>query len=202
MTILGDLAQATVPGGQRDWARAIAVLDAPVSTYDELTVGYRVPAPILDVANRLLPVVAPGLRPTTSARARGDAPRFRSVSGPELADAIVAEASDLRSEWESTAVVVPPSLYDASAQALTEAGLDFTDGRQTLALGDHLTLLTATMTKGLEFDAVLVLEPARIVAEHPNGLRLLYVVLTRAVQALSVLSSEPLPPELAGDVRR
>jgi superfamily I DNA/RNA helicase len=98
--------------------------------------------------------------------------------------------------------VVPPSLYDASAQALTEAGLDFTDGRQTLALGDHLTLLTATMTKGLEFDAVLVLEPARIVAEHPNGLRLLYVVLTRAVQALSVLSSEPLPRELADDVRR
>ena len=75
--------------------------------------------------------------------------------------------------------------------------MSFLDGQTAAALGDHVTLLPPSATKGLEFDAVVVVEPAEIVAEAGGDLRLLYVVLTRAVQHLTVLHADPLPPSLA-----
>ena len=100
--------------------------------------------------------------------------------------------------WTSVGVVAPASLIGEVAGALGDAGVAFVDGQRSAALGDHVTLLPPAATKGLEFDAVLVVEPARILAEEPNGSRILYVVLTRAVQHLGIVHAEALPAALAG----
>ena len=198
MTILGDLAQASASGGQTRWSDAIELLDAPAVQYEELTVGYRVPAPILDYANRLLPRAAPDVRPTTSARKDGAAPRVVTTSELDLPATVAGIAGALSEQWTSTAVVVPRSLRVVVMEALDAAGVECTDGLRTSELGEHLTLLTPATTKGLEFDAVLAVEPTRIVAEDEHGMRLLYVVLTRAVQSLTVVHAQDLPAELEG----
>lgn len=197
MTILGDLAQATAPAAQTDWDRALADLRVPGARLEELTVGYRVPEPIMAFANRLLPYAAPGLRPPSSVRTGGEAPKVAAARPDHLGEAVAAEVSDVADRWPLTGVVVPDSLRDSITTALSHAGTAFLDGATAAALGDHITLLPPTATKGLEFDAVVVVEPAEIISESGGDLRLLYVVLTRAVQELRVVHSHPLPPALA-----
>jgi DNA helicase IV len=194
LTILGDLAQATAPGGQTNWADALAVMAPPRPRLDELTVGYRVPAPIIDFANRLLPTAAPLVRPTGSVRLRGEAPELVSVGAEDLAEAVAWRTAALASAWNTVGVIVPAALFDDVLPALAAAGLACTDGRRAAALDDHVTVLSAIGSKGLEFDAVLVAEPAAVVAE--DGERALYIALTRAVQALTVVHAAPLPQEL------
>ena len=196
MTILGDLAQATAPGSQTDWADALAALAVTGAHREELTIGYRVPGPILDYANRLLPEAAPGLRPSTSVRLTGMPPTVVRTDEDDRAAAVGTAVAELLELVTSIGVVPPVALQAAVQSALADRGIPFVDGQRTLSLGDHVTVLPPTATKGLEFDAVVVLEPGRIVAEEPGGLRLLYVVLTRAVQHLTVVHSEPLPPAL------
>ncbi|MGI8810047.1 MAG: ATP-binding domain-containing protein, partial [Acidimicrobiales bacterium] len=190
MTVLGDLAQATSAAGQRRWEDAVIHLGASQARVEELELGYRVPAAILDFANRLLPVAAPHVRPSRSVRTGGDPPRI--VRADDLAAGVVAETAGLAGRWTSVGVIVPTSTLDALATALAEAGMAFADGRRG-ALSDTVTLLGPAAAKGLEFDAVLVAEPARIVAEEPSGHRALYVALTRAVQEVVVVSTSDLP---------
>jgi DNA helicase IV len=197
MTILGDLAQATAPAAQTDWGLALAELRVPGARLEELSVGYRVPELIMAFANRLLPYAAPGLRPPSSVRPGGDAPKVAAVRRDDLAEAVAAEVREVADRWPLTGIVVPDSLRDGVTTALGQADIAFLDGVTAAALGDHITLLPPAATKGLEFDAVVVVEPAEIVAESGGDLRLLYVVLTRAVQQLRVVHSHPLPPALA-----
>lgn len=190
ITVLGDLAQATTPWAPGDWAITLRHLGHADATVRPLTAGYRVPGEVLAVANRLLPHIAAGVPAATSVRAGAGALRF-------------AAAGELRAELRralqapgSVGVIVP----DADAAHTLEllradglpAGLPDTDQR--------VTVVPAAAAKGLEFDSVVLLEPARIVAaeaSRPAGLRRLYVVLTRAVSRLAVVHDEPLPPELA-----
>ena len=102
----------------------------------------------------------------------------------------------MASTWPLTGIVAPGSMCKEVAAALEEAGAAFVDGVRVAALGEHVTLLPAAATKGLEFDAVVVVEPGQIIAETNGDLRLLYVVLTRAVQHLSIVHARPLPPVL------
>jgi DNA helicase IV len=194
MTILGDLAQATAPGGQTSWDDALAVMAPPRPRRDELTVGYRVPAPIIDFANRLLPLAAPTLTPTGSVRLRSEEPRLTEVEGDDLAIAAALATQELIGEWNTVGVVAPLSVFDEVAAALASTGVSFTDGRRAAALDDHVTLLPPLSVKGLEFDAVVVAEPATVVDE--DGVRALYIALTRAVQVLSVVHARPLPEPL------
>jgi DNA helicase IV len=196
MTVLGDLAQTTSPGGQTDWAEAIGDLGAPGAQLDELTVGYRVPEPIMAFANRLLPESAPNLRPPSSVRRVGRAPAIVSVEPLQLTSAAAEEASAVASTWPLTGIVAPWSICQELGAALEKAAVPFVDGVRVAALGEHITLLPAASTKGLEFDAVIVVEPHQIVAEADGDLRLLYVVLTRAVQHLSIVHARPLPSAL------
>jgi DNA helicase IV len=198
ITALGDLAQTTAPGGQTDWAEALLDLGAPEAQPDELTIGYRVPGPIMDFANRLLPITAPSVSPPSSVRRAGQAPTIISVDPLRLAGAAASETSSVASTWPLTGVVAPESMYERVAVAFEEAGVLFVDGARIAALGDHVTLLPAGSTKGREFDAVVVVEPSQIVAEAHGDLRLLYVVLTRAVQHLSIVHARPLPSVLGG----
>jgi DNA helicase IV len=201
MTVLGDLAQATRVGGQTDWDDALAALtlgrrDGRVA---ELTLGYRVPGPILDWANQLLPIAAPGVTPAASVRTSGDAPTVRRVDDP-IKEAI-ALAAALLGRWATVGVLAAADDLDAVVKRASEADVVVRDARQLgQGLGEGINVVEAATAKGLEFDAVVVIEPHRIVesvGDTATGARVLYVSLTRAVQHLSVVHHEPLPLGLA-----
>jgi DNA helicase IV len=191
VTVLGDLAQATTPWAVGDWVRTLQFLGHGGARIRPLTAGYRVPGSVLQVANRLLPHIADGVPPATSIRAGSDALRFAAR------DQLVTEVARLLGQPGSLAVIVADAARDATAEQLRAAGIavdvDEADGVE------RVSVVAAGVAKGLEFDSVLVVEPAAIVAAEATrtvGLRRLYVVLTRAVSHLTVLHDDPLPPEL------
>lgn len=195
MTVLGDLAQATEPAAQTSWEDAVVHLGSPATaSVEELELGYRVPRPILDVANRLLPAVAPGVRAARSVRVEGSAPRVVSASGEELADQVAAVVAEMAVQWGSVGVISPSVLADGVADALSRASVLFGTGARG-GLGDVVTLLAPPEAKGLEFDAVVVVEPSQVYEDERGG-RLLYIALTRAVQELAIVHARPLPAAL------
>jgi DNA helicase IV len=190
MTIVGDLAQRESPAGVRSWA---AVLDKHVPerwAYRQLTVNYRTPADIMDVAAGVLAEVDPALRPPTSVRRTGVAPWARAVPSNGLAGALLAAVSELADQvGEGTVAVIAPSGTPLPARLRTALA----DG-----LGRPVSVLTPYGAKGLEFDAVLLCEPGRLLDGSRSGAAELYVALTRATQRLGVLHSAPLPAALDG----
>jgi DNA helicase IV len=172
----------------------------------ELTVNYRTPREIMELAARVLEQVAPGVRSPDSVRASGRRPRVVWVdradgfgAAARLARSVTGTlGEELRESTAGTAaVIVPPSLAAPVAEALRQSGMSFgTAGRD--ALDERVTLLTVDDAKGLEFDSVTVVEPARLIAESPQGLRALYVAFTRATQRLTIVHADPLPAALAG----
>ncbi len=188
MTVLGDLAQATAPAAQSSWDDVVGHLGAPASARrTDLDLGYRVPAAIVDVANRLLAEAAPGVTPCRSVRLGGRPPRFLAVEaalGTEgLHDRIVAAVAELSGRYTSVAVIAPPRLAPDAHRL------------------PGVTVVAPPDAKGLEFDAVVVAEPAAIAGGTAPGLRLLYVALTRAVQELIVVHARPLPSTLSSGGR-
>jgi DNA helicase IV len=200
LTVLGDLAQATTPWATTSWADALGHLGKPDAHVEQLTRGFRVPGEVIEYAARLLPHIAPDLEPPTSVRrSRGE---LVVTSAPSLLDVVRTAVA----REGSVGLIVPDALVGSVAAELRAAGLGFallgeepaTEGLET-EFDQHLDLVPATLAKGLEFDHVVLLEPAAIVAGEPTrvtGLRRLYVCLTRAVTSLVVLHREPLPPEL------
>ena len=200
LTVLGDLAQATTPWATRSWAEALGHLGKPDAHVEQLTRGFRVPGEVIEYAARLLPHIAPDLEPPTSVRrSRGE---LSVLSAPALLD-VVGKAV---AREGSVGLIVPDAAVTSVAAELSAAGLGFallgeapsTEGLET-EFDQHLDLVPATLAKGLEFDHVVLLEPAAIVSGEPTrvtGLRRLYVCLTRAVTSLVVLHREALPAEL------
>ncbi|MGQ0433590.1 MAG: HelD family protein [Microthrixaceae bacterium] len=198
MTILGDLAQATAPAAQRSWEEAVVSLGSPDSArIEELGLGYRVPKPILDLANRLLPVFAPGVGAPRSVRTSGPAPVIRGAAADELCDVVAGIVGAHAAAWGSVGVVVPDHLLEEVEASLRGADVPFGDARQH-GLEGVVTVLRPPEAKGLEFDAVVVVEPAGFVIDGVVGGRLLYIALTRAVQELTIVHHAPLPAALAG----
>jgi DNA helicase IV len=194
-TLLGDLAQSTTPAGQRSWAdvqRHLGVAKAPPA---ELTIGYRVPAPVLDVANRLLPLTGVDVAPSRSVRVAGEAPAVRRAAAGELAVAVAEEALSVRHRHPLTGVIVPPARRDEVAAALAAAGLVPIERVQP-GSSHEIPLFGAEAVKGLEFDGVVVVNPHEILDGTPRGARLLYVAMTRAVQTLHCVTDAPLPAVL------
>jgi DNA helicase IV len=192
VTVLGDLAQATTPWAVGDWAATLRLLGHDGATVRPLTAGYRVPGSVLTVANRLLPHIAEGVPPATSVRSGPDALHFAPRAG------LVTEVQRALARPGSVAVIVADHERDAVVVQLRAAGIaldvDEADGVE------RVSVVQAGVAKGLEFDSVLVVEPAAIVAAEATrlvGLRRLYVVLTRAVSHLAVLHDDALPVELS-----
>jgi DNA helicase IV len=187
LTILGDLAQATGACPTTNWDVALEHLGRPANArLAELTVGYRLPGAILDAANRLLPEAAPDVTPARSAREQGDPPAIVTCAPDEIVARAVALAAELAAGLATTAVIAPTSMLEA----LHAAGL----GAETL--GEGVMLLDPVTAKGLEFDGVVLVEPGLIHADGPQGPRLLFVALTRAVQRLVLVHATPLPAAL------
>ncbi|MGH3155359.1 MAG: HelD family protein [Streptosporangiaceae bacterium] len=198
MTVLGDLAQATSAAAQRSWDEAARNLGVETNyEISHLNIGYRLPSAILDFANRLLPAVAPTVTPSESVRRACEAPQIMRVAAPARVTRAIELAKENLPAWSSIALVAPPSLMDQVAESL-DGDVPFNDSRLSLELTEPVTLTTASRAKGLEFDLVVVLEPGVISEEE--GMRALYVALTRAVQRVVIVHSQPLPAELsAGD---
>ncbi|MFK4086784.1 HelD family protein [Kribbella sp. NPDC020789] len=197
MTVLGDIAQGTTPWATPSWEEALKHLGKRGAHTEELTAGFRVPGQVIEYAARLLPIIAPHLTPPTAVRrARGELSITRV---DDSLDAAVKTVGEVSSRPGSIGLIVPDALVAATRKALQEQGLSFA------VLGDeddaesHLDVVPASLAKGLEFDHVVLVEPAGIVAgeaDERTGLRRLYVCLTRAVTSLAVLHSEDLPAVL------
>ena len=196
-TVLGDIAQGTTPWAATSWPALLGHLGKPDAAVRELDVGYRVPRQILDYASRLLPSIAPELRPAASLRQDPGSLTIESVPpgqyGRRLAS-VCASALDLPG---SVAVICADAQAPEAAAALRGAGLDFAVLGAEPASGDaRLVVVPVTLAKGLEFDHVVLGEPGRIAAGEAYGLRRLYVALTRAVSKLTILHAELIPAEL------
>jgi DNA helicase IV len=191
-TVLGDLAQGTTPWAAPSWESLLSNLGKPDTSVRELSVGYRVPRQILDFASSLLAVIAPELRPASSLRADPGALDVVQVPADALGAEVAAAAARAGSRPGSVAVIAADPQVASLAAALEAAGLAYgTPGSDA-----RLTLVPVTLAKGLEFDHVIVVEPARIARAEARGLQRLYVALTRAVSRLTVLYAEPLPEAL------
>ncbi|GIF71291.1 HelD family protein [Asanoa siamensis] len=192
LTVLGDLAQGTTPWAATTWPEQMAHLGRPDAVVEALTTGFRVPATVLNLANRLLPGTAPltrSLRTDGALRIRHD---------DDLAGATVAAVHAALQHAGSIAVIATDARLATLSEALRAAGVEVNtadDDRH------RVTALPATLAKGLEFDHVIAVEPDEIVRAEPRGLNRLYVVLTRAVTRLDVLHSRPLPALLTEPVR-
>ncbi|MEO3815879.1 AAA family ATPase [Plantactinospora sp. B24E8] len=192
LTVLGDLAQGTTGWAASDWRQQLAYLGRPDATVMPLTAGFRVPAAILDLANRLLPELGAEVPVTRSVRTDGEL-RIRAATDLVAATATAVRTALVRDG--SVAVIATDRRLASLAAALADAGITATEVAEEVD-GVRVTLLPTTLAKGLEYDHVVVVEPAEIVEAEPRGLHRLYVVLTRAVSRLDVLHHRPLPAAL------
>jgi DNA helicase IV len=170
-TVVGDLAQRRSAAGATSWDTMLEPYVPGRWVYRSLTVNYRTPAEIMAVAAALLAEFAPGVEPPESVRANGVRPWARHVTEDEL-PAAIEEFVREEAGREGTSVVIGPAGVPGA--------------------------VVPSETKGLEFDAVLVVHPEQILADGPRGAAELYVALTRATQRLGVLHQGPLPRALAG----
>jgi DNA helicase IV len=201
MTIVGDIAQATGAWAHANWEEILDRL--PTARRDprraELTIGYRIPAPNMALASRVLEVAAPDLQPPTSVREDGDPPRIVRAAGRD--DLTTAAAQAVVDERDAVglgnlAVICPSSLVEPLALALEAAGVEFGIAPRS-GLDLQVTVVPVGLVKGLEVDASVVVEPAGIVAEEAQGYRALYVALTRSTKRLAIVHSDPLPDVIA-----
>jgi DNA helicase IV len=196
MTLVGDPGQASRPGAVAGWDDILSLLPTHVAPRTStLSINYRTPAEIMEVAARLLAVAAPTVEPSRSVRATGTRPRFVEADRGGLAVVAAREARDAHGRTGTVAVIAPGGVHADLVAALTDlhavaGGVD--------AIDAPVAVLEAGDAKGLEFDHVVVVEPSLLVTPDRAGLRLLYVTLTRATKTLTVVHADPLPEALVG----
>ncbi|MFD0148677.1 HelD family protein [Streptomyces sp. NPDC055721] len=194
LTVLGDLAQGTTPWAARDWREQLAHLGRAEAPVVPLTLGYRVPAAIVDLANRLLPHLGADVPAGRSVRTDGEVTVYRASGASGASGLPAATRAAVRAALAaegSVGVITADGLVGPVEEAVRGCGA---------GAGQRVTVLPATAVKGLEFDHVVVVEPAAIVAAEARGANRLYVVLTRAVSRLALVHAEELP-ECLGPVR-
>ncbi|GAA0332841.1 AAA family ATPase [Actinoallomurus spadix] len=198
MTIVGDVAQTGDAAGTSSWEGVLRPHVGERWRLAQLTVNYRTPAEIMAVAAGLLAALDPGLRPPRSVRETG-VPPWRLSTAPEDLPGILAE----RAAREAAAlgdgrlaVIVPETRLTELAGAVAAAVPELAYGADP-DLERRVVMLTVRQAKGLEFDSVLIADPAAILAASPRGRNDLYVALTRATQRLGILHPGPAPAEPA-----
>ncbi|MFW6723927.1 HelD family protein [Streptomyces sp. MAR4 CNY-716] len=191
VTVLGDLAQGTTPWAARDWPAFLTHLGKPDAHVTALTAGFRIPGAVAALADRLL------------AHLDADVPRARSLrrdgeavveAADDAAAAAVAAVKSALEQAGSVGVIAADREADGLRGALRAAGLPVSGTAD--APGARLTVVPASTAKGLEYDHVVLVEPAAIADAEPRGMNRLYVALTRAVSRLHIVHTAPLPPGL------
>ncbi|MET7280236.1 AAA family ATPase [Kribbella sp. NPDC005582] len=189
ITVLGDLAQGTTPWAARTWAAQLGHLGKPGAELVALTTGYRVPASVVELANRLLTALPVEVPQTRSFRTDG---QLTITAVLDLGAGVVDAVRRALPHEGSIGVIAADDRTADLADLLKAAGIETVppdgDGR--------VAVVPAGLAKGLEYDHVIAVEPAEIVEAEPRGLNRLYVILTRAVSRLDVLRTRPLPEEL------
>ena len=195
MTIVGDIAQATSAHAPASWQEVLAHLPKKnPSRIIGLTVGYRIPKQIMDLATQVMLAAAPNQVAPVSVREGDAAPKFVQCSSGELLAKLIDETNRLVTELSdgNVAIVCPDEMTEEICRALDSAKIVFgRAGASGIEFG--LTVVPVSVIKGLELDGVVVVEPAKIVAAQTHGLRALYVALTRSTRRLSVVHSQALP---------
>jgi DNA helicase IV len=196
-TLLGDLAQRTTPWSADRWEDALGHLGRRSTRVEHLPRAFRAPKEVLDFANRLLPEIAPGVRPARSVRSVPGSLRVRAVAGEAVAAAWLRALDEALAEDGSVGLVVADPDTEAAGEELAGRGVEFREVDR-FDTDTRLALVPASAVKGLEFDQVVLVEPAAIAdpALGPTGLRRLYTALTRAVLGLTVVHARPLPAAL------
>ncbi|WP_200258459.1 AAA family ATPase [Streptomyces sp. HSG2] len=198
-TVLGDLAQGTTPWATPSWSQALVHLGKADGVVEELTAGFRVPGDVIAYASRLIPHIAPDLTPVASARVN---PGFFEVRATDPASGLthtVAACREMLAREGSVGLIAADAAVPELAEALAAAGVGHLRPGEPTTPGARLALVPASLAKGLEYDHVVLAEPAAVVEGEPDertGLRRLYVCLTRAVSGLIVTHARPLPARL------
>jgi DNA helicase IV len=195
MTLVGDVAQTGDLAGTSSWDQVLSPYVVNRWHLEELTVNYRTPAEVMAVASSVLAAIDKTLVPPRSVRQTGIPPRIERV-GPDLArlgDVVKAEAAEVGEG--RLGVIVPELRLDEVAAAVTQQIPDAALGEDP-ELTRTVVVLTVKNAKGLEFDSVVLVDPAGIIDESPRGQSDLYVALTRATQRLTILHEGPLPASL------
>jgi DNA helicase IV len=198
MTIVGDIAQATGAWPHQSWESVLEYLpDRRPPRRADLTIGYRVPGPIMELAAKMLVLAAPGITPPRSIRHTGEPPLILGVASSELEAEVVERVRyELKTIGSGNiGVIVPESMAHQIDAALTRAGIEY--GRATRqGLEKQVTVVPVNLVKGLELDSVLVIEPKRVLNEQIRGAQSLYVALTRSTKRLTVIHTGQLPEVL------
>jgi DNA helicase IV len=201
MTIVGDVAQTGGPAGTTSWERVLQPLAGDRWRLSRLTVNYRTPAEIMAATADLIAVIAPGQRPPRSVRETG-VPPWRLGTTHEalpaaLAEITAAEVAAVRVGGEGRLAVIVPDARIAELGAAVARAVPGASFGENPDLTKEVVLLGVGQAKGLEFDSVLIADPAAIIAGSPRGRSDLYVAMTRSTQRLGVLHPGPPPAEVA-----
>ncbi|MGH3932147.1 MAG: ATP-binding domain-containing protein, partial [Pseudonocardiaceae bacterium] len=196
MTVVGDIAQTGDRAGASSWQEVLGPYVAQRWRLEQLTVNYRNPAEIAVLADRVLAALDLGIAPPQSVRSTGLPPRFVPVVDlrQELPPVVAAE---LATVGDGRLAVLGPRAQVGELGKLIEAEVPGPVGTSDGDLDTPVTVLSVAQAKGLEFDAVVLVDPAAILAESPRGLGDLYVALTRATHRLAIVYSGELPEVLA-----
>jgi DNA helicase IV len=196
-TLLGDLAQRTTPWSAARWGDVVGHLGRPSIRVEHLPRAFRAPKEVLDFANRLLPEIAPEVRPARSVRSVPGSLRVRAVPPAAMPAAWVRALEEALVEDGSVGLVVADPTVGATGAELAGRGLEAREVDR-FDTDTRLALVPASAVKGLEFDQVVLVEPAEIADPvlGAAGLRRLYTALTRAVLGLTIVHARPLPPAL------
>ncbi|MEU0555422.1 UvrD-helicase domain-containing protein [Dactylosporangium sp. NPDC006015] len=201
LTVVGDLAQSTGAWARDHWEEVTEHLPAVLpQVVVGLRYGYRVPRQVYELAAELLPVAAPDIEPTRAVREGPADPGIHVVEPAERAGRAALVAKDHALGGRFVGIVCPAACRSELEFALHANDLQW--GRADQGELDHpINLVSPQEAKGLEFDAVIVVEPEEIVAEDDRGHRLLFVALTRTIRYLDIVcSGDPLPVEPGPDV--
>lgn len=195
MTVVGDIAQTANPWGATSWGAVLEPVAPGRWREAELTVNYRTPSEVMTVAADVLRTISPELEPPTSVRDSGTPPVAISTDRDDLFVRVASVTADALAEADggTVGVLTPPELYDDVLAAVRTKLPAETAGE---ALEAAVSVLTVHAAKGLEFDQVVLVEP-RLLLGPPNGLRDLYVALTRPTQQLAVVHTGELPAVLS-----
>ncbi len=196
LTLVGDLAQATNPWAPGTWDSIADQLrkDAPVEQHT-LELGYRVPRQIYELAAQLLPYAAPNIMPPRAIREGPREPSIVEVDRDDTAKSAVDAAREYAGRGLFVGIVCPEELHDDVVDQLKRQGVSFADAAEG-KLGTSINLVSPVGSKGLEFDAAIVVEPGMIASHDQVGLRTLYVALTRTTRYLTIVHTGvvlPLP---------
>lgn len=194
MTVVGDIAQSTGPWARDSWDEVIEHLRTALPTaLEELRYGYRVPSQIFALAEQLLPYAAPEVTAPQVVRAGPADPNLVEVEVHDLVETAILDATKHAGHGRSVGIICPPTHMIELQTRLTQSEIAWanaSDGQ----LGGSINVLRPADAKGLELDAIVVIEPADIVKGHERGLRMLYVAYTRSTKYLTVVHTGSVLP--------